>query len=110
MDAYSRVQRQELNASQRTFEGAYLRTALSKFSFGMIILRLFTKEFVAIGVLYTASALFTIVLALYFRVRREGHLALNPSTTFETGGWFVALMAFLDAAMLVTLLVLIATM
>ncbi|GMM50348.1 hypothetical protein DASB73_013060 [Starmerella bacillaris] len=105
---YSRVEQQELNASQRTFEGAYLRTALSKFSFGMLVLRVFTAEFLAIGVVYTFSALCTVVMALYCRNVREGHLAANPSTTFHTGSSIVALTAILDILTMITMLILVA--
>ncbi|KAG7421634.1 hypothetical protein Forpe1208_v001012 [Fusarium oxysporum f. sp. rapae] len=42
----------EVRAAQRTFEGAYVRTALGQFSFALIILRVFTEEFYAIGALF----------------------------------------------------------
>ncbi|KAF3355507.1 hypothetical protein VdG1_06919 [Verticillium dahliae VDG1] len=32
----------EIRAAQRTFEGAYMRTALGQFSFALIILKIFT--------------------------------------------------------------------
>ncbi|KAH0542602.1 NADH dehydrogenase (ubiquinone) 78K chain precursor, 5-prime end [Glutinoglossum americanum] len=42
----------EVRAAQRTFEGAYIRTAISQFSFALIILKIFTAEFYSIGALF----------------------------------------------------------
>ncbi|KAL8794076.1 MAG: hypothetical protein Q9195_003376 [Heterodermia aff. obscurata] len=42
----------EMRAAQRTFEGAYIRTALGQFSFSLIILKIFTAEFYSIGALF----------------------------------------------------------
>jgi hypothetical protein len=52
----------EIRAAQRTFEGAYMRTALGQFSFALIVLKIFTAEFYSIGALfavYGAGILFT---------------------------------------------------
>merc|ERR1711964_334167 len=35
----------EIRAAQRTFEGAYIRTALGQFSFALVVLKIFTAEF-----------------------------------------------------------------
>lgn len=35
----------EIRAAQRTFEGAYVRTSLSQFSFALVVLKIFTSEF-----------------------------------------------------------------
>lgn len=40
----------EIRAAQRTFEGAYIRTSLSQFSFALIVLKIFTSEFYSIGI------------------------------------------------------------
>ncbi|KAI9858885.1 MAG: hypothetical protein M1824_004050, partial [Vezdaea acicularis] len=42
----------EVRAAQRTFEGAYVRTALSQFSFSLVVLKIFTAEFYSIGALF----------------------------------------------------------
>lgn len=42
----------EIRAAQRTFEGAYIRTALSQFSFSLIVLKIFTAEFYGVGALF----------------------------------------------------------
>jgi uncharacterized membrane protein YidH (DUF202 family) len=67
----------EIRAAQRTFEGAYIRTALGQFSFALIVLKIFTGEFYSIGALfavYGAGVLFTSL----FR-RHEGvHMLRAP--------------------------------
>jgi hypothetical protein len=66
----------EIRAAQRTFEGAYIRTALGQFSFALIVLKIFTAEFYSIGALfavYGAGILFTSLLR-----RREGQVE-HPS-------------------------------
>ncbi|KAI1202331.1 hypothetical protein F5X97DRAFT_235177 [Nemania serpens] len=57
----------EIRAAQRTFEGAYMRTALSQFSFALIILRVFTSEFYAIGALFAVYGVTVILCAIYRR-------------------------------------------
>ena len=55
----------EIRAAQRTFEGAYIRTAIGQFSFALIVLKIFTAEFYSIGALfavYGAGILFTSLL------------------------------------------------
>ncbi|KAI1379445.1 hypothetical protein F4677DRAFT_332983 [Hypoxylon crocopeplum] len=57
----------EIRAAQRTFEGAYMRTALSQFSFALIILKIFTSEFYAIGALFAVYGAAVLVCAIYRR-------------------------------------------
>ncbi|KAI1295830.1 hypothetical protein F5Y03DRAFT_399171 [Xylaria venustula] len=57
----------EIRAAQRTFEGAYMRTALSQFSFALIILKVFTSEFYAIGALFAVYGATIMLCALYRR-------------------------------------------
>lgn len=61
----------EVRAAQRTFEGAYMRTALSQLSFSLIILKVFTSEFYSVGVLFAAYGA-AIMLVAAFR-RYESH-------------------------------------
>ncbi|KAK3337111.1 hypothetical protein B0T19DRAFT_60920 [Cercophora scortea] len=61
----------EIRAAQRTFEGAYMRTALSQFSFALIILKIFTSEFYTIGALFAVYGGAIMLVAIYRRY--EGH-------------------------------------
>lgn len=58
----------EIRAAQRTFEGAYIRTALGQFSFALVVLKIFTPEFYPIGTLF---AVFALCLLGVSRVRRR---------------------------------------
>ncbi|TGZ82120.1 hypothetical protein EX30DRAFT_370799 [Ascodesmis nigricans] len=53
----------EIRAAQRTFEGAYIRTALSQFSFALVVLKIFTREFYPIGALFSAFGLCILMVA-----------------------------------------------
>ncbi|KAK0731572.1 hypothetical protein B0H67DRAFT_597425 [Lasiosphaeris hirsuta] len=57
----------ELRAAQRTFEGAYLRTALGQFSFSLIILKIFNSDFYAIGALFAVYGAAIMLVAIFRR-------------------------------------------
>jgi uncharacterized membrane protein YidH (DUF202 family) len=57
----------EVRAAQRTFEGAYIRTALSQFSFALVILKIFTAEFYSIGALFAVYATGVLLISLFRR-------------------------------------------
>ena len=61
----------EVRAAQRTFEGAYKRTALSQFSFALVVLKIFTHEFYSIGALFAAIS--ACILAAADLRRRNGN-------------------------------------
>ncbi|KAH6685292.1 hypothetical protein F5X68DRAFT_19361 [Plectosphaerella plurivora] len=76
----------EIRAAQRTFEGAYMRTALGQFSFALIILKIFTSEFYAIGALFAVYGAAIMLVAIYRRY--EGHrqfFASDPSDADDRG-------------------------
>ncbi|PWN39280.1 hypothetical protein IE81DRAFT_350317 [Ceraceosorus guamensis] len=56
---------QDLRAVQRTFDGAYMRTALGELVFALVILRLFQTRFYYVGVAYTTLALIFVGAAAY---------------------------------------------
>ncbi|KAL2161462.1 hypothetical protein VTH06DRAFT_8024 [Thermothelomyces fergusii] len=57
----------EIRAAQRTFEGAYMRTALSQFSFALVVLKIFTSEFYPIGALLACYGAAVLLVAVYRR-------------------------------------------
>ncbi|KAK4132473.1 hypothetical protein BT67DRAFT_450916 [Trichocladium antarcticum] len=57
----------EVRAAQRTFEGAYMRTALSQFSFALVVLKIFTSEFYPIGALFACYGAAVLLVAVYRR-------------------------------------------
>ncbi|KAM0322894.1 hypothetical protein ACHAQA_009236 [Verticillium albo-atrum] len=114
----------ELRAAQRTFEGAYMRTALGQFSFALIILKIFTSEFYAIGALFAVYGAAVMLVAIYRRYEGNRQFFLTapdvdpagdrapgdpdeaPTKKFRTSGNSVALLAGLSLAAYITLLVL----
>ncbi|KAF1831704.1 hypothetical protein BDW02DRAFT_571758 [Decorospora gaudefroyi] len=57
----------ELRAAQRTFEGAYVRTAIGQFSFALVVLKIFTSEFYSIGALFAAYGAGILFISLFRR-------------------------------------------
>ena len=57
----------EIRAAQRTFEGAYIRTAIGQFSFALIVLRVFTAEFYSIGALFAVYGAGILAISLFRR-------------------------------------------
>ncbi|KAF5326490.1 hypothetical protein D9611_000775 [Ephemerocybe angulata] len=62
----------ELRARQRTFHGAYSRTALGALGYALTILRLFDKAFHRIGLLFAILGALLFVIA-FFRARSSRH-------------------------------------
>ncbi|KAI8964397.1 hypothetical protein F5Y11DRAFT_316176 [Daldinia sp. FL1419] len=102
----------EIRAAQRTFEGAYMRTALSQFSFALIILKIFTSEFYAIGALFAVYGVAVLLCAIYRRY--QGNTQFFTSTSndgevknkFRTSGNSVLLLTSLSIGAYVGLMVL----
>ncbi|KIM89972.1 hypothetical protein PILCRDRAFT_60679, partial [Piloderma croceum F 1598] len=62
----------EIRARQRTFDGAYSRTALVNLSYALTVLRLFDRRFYRIGILYAVLA-GLLFIAAFFRARHSRH-------------------------------------
>ncbi|KAE8187204.1 hypothetical protein CF336_g6662 [Tilletia laevis] len=62
---YSKNNVLDLRAAQRTFDGAYARTALGQLSFSVVVLRLFQSEFILVGIAYVALAIGLFVLSIW---------------------------------------------
>lgn len=102
----------EIRAAQRTFEGAYIRTALSQFSFALVVLKIFTSEFYSVGALFAVYGLGVFFVSLYRRwlgnrqffseVEEDG----SQRKKFRTSGGAVMLLTALSLGAYITLLVL----
>ncbi len=103
----------EMRAAQRTFEGAYVRTALSQFAFSLVVLKIFTAEFYRIGALFAAFG-FAILLAGLFR-RQQGNRQFfteadengEQRKRFRTSGNVVLVITALSLVAYVVLMVLL---
>lgn len=102
----------EVRAAQRTFEGAYMRTALGQFSFALVIVKIFTEEFYAIGALFAAYGAAVLLVAMYRRYQGNRQFFVAESADgviqkkFKTSGDTVLLMTALSLGAYVTLVVL----
>jgi len=102
----------EIRAAQRTFEGAYVRTSLSQFSFALVILKIFTSEFYSIGALFAVYGAAVLLVSAYRRQQGNrqffsevGEDGLGRKK-FRTSGNVVILLTALSIAAYITLLVL----
>ncbi|KAI1812105.1 hypothetical protein GGS20DRAFT_45476 [Poronia punctata] len=102
----------EIRAAQRTFEGAYMRTALTQFSFSLVILKIFTSEFYAIGALFAVYGVTVLMCAIYRRYEGNRQFFSTSSgdgeisTKFRTSGNSVIVLTTLSLAAYIGLLVL----
>ncbi|TPX15383.1 uncharacterized protein E0L32_004363 [Thyridium curvatum] len=113
----------EIRAAQRTFEGAYMRTALSQFSFALIILKIFTSEFYAIGALFAVYGAAVMLVAAYRRYEGNrqffsedvleedehdpGSAVVTQRKRFRTSGNSVLMLTLLSLSAYISLLVLL---
>lgn len=100
--------RQDVRAHQRTYEGAYTRTAILCLSFSVVIIKLFSAEFLPIGTVYTAYG-----FLLYFVGVAKAKNVLTyysqecDKEVFRTAGDSVLLLTSVSLATYVALLVLV---
>lgn len=102
----------EIRAAQRTFEGAYIRTALGQFSFALVILKIFTSEFYSIGALFALYGTGILFISLLRRQQGNkqffseiGESGLHQKR-FRTSGNVVVVLTALSIAAYACLLVL----
>ncbi|KIW99454.1 uncharacterized protein Z518_11193 [Rhinocladiella mackenziei CBS 650.93] len=102
----------EVRAAQRTFEGAYIRTSLSQFSFALVVLKIFTSEFYSIGALFAVYGAGVLLVSAYRRQQGNkqffnevGDDGLGRKR-FRTSGNVVVVLTALSIAAYVSLLVL----
>jgi hypothetical protein len=102
----------EIRAAQRTFEGAYMRTSLSQFSFALIILKIFTSEFYSIGALFAVYGAGVLLVSAYRRQQGNKQFFTEVGDEglgrkkFRTSGNVVVVLTALSVAAYVSLLVL----
>ncbi|KAK9694355.1 hypothetical protein K7432_013461 [Basidiobolus ranarum] len=93
----------EVRARERTFDGAYWRSALSAFGSGVIILRVFTSEFYKIGLVYIAMGIGMLILGTMRR--RSFGRDLDLSVPFKTSGNYTIATTLVVLPAYITLLV-----
>ncbi|KAI0287726.1 hypothetical protein BC826DRAFT_1042730 [Russula brevipes] len=116
----------ELRAHQRTYNGAYMRSALGVLGYSLAVLRLFDRHFYRVGLLYAVLS-FLLCVCAFLRARDSRHDYADGDDAgdipairtvgqehkrlfgrpFVTSGRIVALVACIVAATEIALLVLI---
>lgn len=103
----------EIRALQRTFDAAYMRTALSQFSFALIVLKIFTSEFYSIGVLFAIYGMGVLVLSIVRRQQGNKQFFTDVAEDgterkkFRTSGNIVIVLTMLSVSAYLTLIALI---
>ncbi|GAA5878385.1 hypothetical protein JCM8547_007903 [Rhodosporidiobolus lusitaniae] len=114
----------ELRARQRTFDGAYQRTALANLAAALVVLKIFTPEFAKIGLIYVVLAILLLIIAQLRRKRSdhdfEDSYLPDETTTegkkaadrlwgreFRTSGDGVVLISVVCAALILAIFVLV---
>ncbi|KAI9290316.1 hypothetical protein BC943DRAFT_313721 [Umbelopsis sp. AD052] len=95
----------EMRARQRTFEGAYWRTAIMAVSTGLLILKVFTKEFYKIGITFFVFGL--VMLGIAVLRRRTAGDVFDLSIPFQTSGNWVLLTTIVTLVTYIILLILL---
>lgn len=108
LDPLSNGLQLDVRAHQRTYEGAYTRTAIGCLSFAIVIIKLFSKEFLPIGAIYTiyGSILYFIGVTKAATV----DVYYNPEKDMEmykTSGDTVVALSVISLVSYTTLLVLV---
>ncbi|CAN9226635.1 unnamed protein product [Alternaria alternata] len=80
----TKTQLVEIRAAQRTFEGAYVRTAIGQFSFALVVLKIFTAEFYSIGALFAVYGAGILFISLFRR--QQGQLTVMMQMYDDDGG------------------------
>ncbi|AOW04066.1 hypothetical protein B0I72DRAFT_136183 [Yarrowia lipolytica] len=90
----------DIRAAQRTFQGAYYRTALGQLGFALVVLKLFNYDFLAVGSTFTAQGCLILLIG-HLRSRRADEMI--HSHDFETSGNTVMMLFVLNLTCYVTL-------
>lgn len=108
IDVLSKDRKLDVRAHQRTYEGAYTRTALGCLSFAILVIKLFSTEFLPIGVVYTAYGSILYFLGLVKATSVD--IFYNPKKDmdmYKTAGNSVILLTSISLASYIAILILI---
>lgn len=111
LDLFATNLKQDIRAHQRTYEGAYTRTAVGCLAFSILLIKVFSKEFLPIGTIYTIYGCLLYLLGVVKASRVD--MYYNPEKDMEmftTSGDFVVFLTILSLSCYIALLVLILRM
>ncbi|KAG0683067.1 hypothetical protein C6P40_000449 [Pichia californica] len=79
----TKAQKLDIRAHQRTYQGAYIRTCIGCLSFSLLVMKLFSKEFMSIGLVFQIYSLLICVIGY----NRASNMDLY-FTDFSKGDWY----------------------
>lgn len=98
----------DVRAHQRTYEGAYTRTAISCLSFSIVMIKLFSSEFLPIGTVYTVYGCLLYFIGVFKAATVDTYYnAEEDMEEFKTAGDLVLLLTGISLASYVAMLVLV---
>lgn len=111
LDILSNGLKLDVRAHQRTYEGAYTRSAIGCLSFSILIIKLFSKEFLPIGTIYTAYGCLLYFIGVYKAASVDVYYnSSKDMEMFKTSGDSVILLSVISLASYIALLILILKM
>lgn len=139
LDTLTKNQKLDIRAHQRTYQGAYIRTCINCLSFSLLVMKLFSREFMSIGIVFQVYSLLLCVIGysrasnmdLYFidfsdskwyegcinkdqgepQVSTyDGHVNIDNKYYFKTSGNYVLWLSLITGGCYVVLFVLLAIM
>lgn len=79
----TKAQKLDIRAHQRTYQGAYIRTCIGSLSFSLLVMKLFSKEFMFIGLVFQVYSLLICVIG-YHRASNMDLYFID----FSRGDWY----------------------
>lgn len=108
LDVLTKNLKLDVRAHQRTYEGAYTRTAIGCLSFSIVIIKLFSKEFLPIGTIYTAYGCLLYFIGVIKSASIEMYYEPDEEMTmYRTSGDSVLLLTIISLLSYITILVLV---
>ena len=101
----------DVRAHQRTYEGAYTRSAVGCLSFSILLLKIFSKEFLPIGTIYSIYG--TVLYFFGVKKGRSVDFFYNPQRDqqyYKTSGDTVLYLTVLSLVCYLALLILVLRM
>lgn len=111
LEGLSNGRKLDVRAHQRTYEGAYTRTAIGCLAFSIMIIKLFSKEFLPIGAIYTIYGFTVFCFGMY--KSRSVEFYYNPVKNkefFKSSGNSVMVLTGISIVCYLTLLSMILVM
>lgn len=77
----------DIRAEQRTYDGAYSRACIASLSLGLVISKLFEREFLPISILFTIYGLSLFLITIYRTSQMETYFDVNTEKLYyKTSG------------------------